>query len=98
MLDKLKLMIVKKYLLGYLVSAYQALDGNKTQIIIGVAALVWGAARLHYISPDQEQNAYKVIGGSGGITFLAKLDKWKNLADELGNAVQKESKNKGEIK
>lgn len=87
-LDKIRLFFVKKYALGYLVGAYRALDGNKTQILIILGVAVWGAARLGYITPDQEQNLYKMFGGAGTMTFLAKLDKWKGLAEDLAQEIK----------
>ncbi len=90
MFDRIKAFFVKKYLLGYLVEGYKKLNGNKTQIVMVLAAGVWGAARLGYLSPDQENQAYGLLGGAGSITMLSKLEKWKGMAEELGQEIKKE--------
>lgn len=87
-LDKIKTFVVKKYLLGYIAGAYKAVNGKKTQIVLVLAGLAWGAARLGYLTPEQENQLYTILGGAGSITFLSKLEKWKVMADEIGKEIQ----------
>lgn len=91
MLNKIKLFLVKKYLLGYIVKAYSSIKGYKTQVAIGLAVLVWVAARFQYLTPDQEQSLYEMLGGAGTITLLQKLQRWQSDADELGKLVNESS-------
>lgn len=89
-IEKIKALVVKKYALGYLVEAYKAVNGHKTQIVAALAVCSWVAARLGFIPPEQEGKIYEMLGGAGTITLLAKLEKWKNVADELGSEVKAE--------
>lgn len=98
MLDKIKTLIVKKYLLGYLVQGYTQIKGYKTQIIAAIAVIVWAAARFGYVPPDQEKNLYEILGGAGTITLLQKLQRWQNIADEVGKATQEEANKKENTK
>lgn len=91
MLDKIKLMIVQKYILGYLVKGYSAVKGYKTQIVMVLAILTWAAARFQYITPDQEKNFYEILGGAGTVTILQKLQRWQSMADQLGKITQEEA-------
>lgn len=90
MLTKIKMFFVKKYIMGWLIQGYQKINGNKTQIVMVIAAGVWGAARLGYVTPEQEEQLYQLCGGAGSITLLSKLEKWKTMADELGQEIKKD--------
>lgn len=88
MFDNLKFLLVKKYVLGWLVQGYRALRGHKTTIITVVAVGVWVAEVFGYLPHDTAKNLYQILGGSGTITILQKLQRWQDQAESLAGEVK----------
>lgn len=76
MFDSIKMMLVKKYILGYLVTGWGKLKGYKTQVCIAVGIAVYVGYVLGYIDYDTMIKAETGLGTAGGYSLLDKLERF----------------------
>ena len=97
-MEKLKLMVasyaLKKYALGYLVKGYSSLRGYKTQIAAAVGIAVWLAQITGYVTPEQAQILYGIVGAGGGMALLQKLQRYEPMVEEIAQKVKEKSLDK----
>lgn len=96
MLDKIKTtlikLILKKFLLGHLVTAYAKITGYKTQILLAAGVIVFILETAGQIPHDTAEQVYPFLFGGASITFLQKLKRYQPLIDEVSQAVKDSKK------
>lgn len=90
---KVKLMkfVVSKYLMGYLVKAWNFLRGYKTQIGIAAAIVVFSLKVAGVIDESVYKNAIEAISVWTGIAFIDKVARYKDSIEGVIEEVRKNS-------
>src|SRR3990167_5685930 len=97
-MGKLKLMVfnllLKKYLLGYLVKGYDKLTGWKTQLCAVAGLAVWLAETFGGMDHALAEQLYIFFGGSAAVTLADKFKRYQSLIEQGVNAVKEEANKK----
>ena len=92
-IDKIKVsifrLILKKYVLGYLVDGWEKMAGYKTQICSVLIFGIWVAESTGYLPPETASGLYKVLGGLGSYAFMQKVKRYKWVVKEVGDGLRK---------
>lgn len=84
-------LLAKKYLLGWLIKGYRALEGKKTGIAIALAVLVWTGEVFGFIPKETAASLYAILGPAGAVTLMEKLKRFQKNAEKVAEAVKKEA-------
>jgi len=100
MIEKIKMMAVnlllKRYALGYLVKAWNKINGYRTQICFGLMIAVYIAEKFGYIDAQLSANMQTALAGGGTFSFLEKMKKYDGIINSGVKMVKEEAdKNEG---
>lgn len=92
MLEKIKLklikVILKKYVLGYVVDAYKGITGYKTQIFLGLTVLIWFMESIGAIPSELAKQLYELFATGGAFSLLQKLKRFQPIIEDLAKDVK----------
>lgn len=86
--NKIILVLLKKYALGYMVDGWEFITGYKTQVFFALTVLTWVAETLGGLPPEVSKHAYELFGSGAAFSFLQKLKRHKKIIQEVGGMVK----------
>lgn len=88
LMKKIAKFLLQKYALGYLVKAWSAVKGYKTQIFTALSVLVYGLQLAGQIPPDLATQLLTVFGSGAGFAFIQKLQRYETDIKEIVDDVR----------
>lgn len=89
MLENIKAKIVelllKKYILGYVVKFWDATKGYKTQICMVAWGIIFFLKSAGYLEPALADTVLANIEVAGGFSFLQKISRWSKAVEIIKN-------------
>ena len=75
--------LLKKYVLGYLIKGYSSLRGYKTQIFATICVAVYFGELLGKIPHDTAESLYQIFGSLGGMALVQKLQRYSVVKETV---------------
>lgn len=98
MIEKLKNLVlniaIKKYVLGWASDGFKKAEGYKTQICAVLWVGVYVAQLLGYIDPQSSEAVRAALAGAGGLSFAAKIARYKEVIESNAGKVRETAQGK----